>query len=170
MIIYTNRHPTKCANDIAKQDWSLYILHYQKILSAVHKLLDDTDIPDIKPCSVNSPDVLWVRNSKQHYEWLFDCMCQLMVLHHKYSGEEKKDNSGAIMALARPPHNLLNHGWADPYSPDQKPYRKPAVDVWRYQLLSWWNTGERKSTWPQGQPEWIEYSTEKCGYVMRIPK
>lgn len=175
MILYTNRHPTKCANDIDKASWKEWINHYLKILSSVHKLLDNTDIKGVAPYTENSPDVLWVRNSKQHYDWLFDCLCQLLVLERKYNPAcndrtkslQCESDTANIMALIRAPHNLLNHGWADPYSPDHKPYRKAAVETWKQWLAGGWTASSIHPKWPQGQPEWVEYDQERCVYIVK---
>jgi hypothetical protein len=170
VIVYTNRHPTKCINDLPRQDWSLFISHYKQIMSAVHKVVDNVDLSRITQASVNSPDVLWVRNSKQHYDWIFDCLCQLLVLERKYGkliteerdrNNQRENDTALIMALMRAPHNLLNHGWAVPYSPDQKPYKKDAIDTHKTHLLGLWNSCESFCTWPQGKPDWLDWNEEQ---------
>lgn len=164
MIYYTHRHPVKTVNDLDIKRIIQIKDNYQHIMGAVHKLVDgESPVLVTEEVSQNNPDVLWARSSKQHYDWLFDCWSQALVLCHRHVSPLKRVED-VILGLSRSPHNLLNHGWMPPYSPSLKPYKGSPENVWKQFLVDSWNM--ESAQWPNGNPSWIIYNKEKGKFVI----
>ena len=92
------------------------ILEYAQMLSTAHHVLDGDDVSSIlyKKTHVNHPSSVWVRNSLQHYQWLYDlwlCLCgEYTNRYSKIHLTEQK----LRQVLKTPPHNIANIGFIAP--------------------------------------------------------
>ena len=166
-IFYLSEKPDECAEMHNDKHCVKMILESAQMLSTAHRELDG-DVPDIlyKSTHKNHPSTIWVRSSKQHYDWLFRLFRMLSVeytlrysnktLIKNFGGEFKVhktwDKLGKLLETA--PKNIVDNGWVDPPQcmPDhcKKPdtidaYRnyymveKASISTWKYsQQPKWW--------------------------------
>ena len=166
-IFFLDERPDKCAEMHNDKHCVKMILESAQMLSTAHRELDG-DVPDIlyKSTHKNHPSTIWVRSSKQHYDWLFRLFRMLSAeytlrysnktLIKNFGGEFKVhktwDKLGKLLETA--PKNIVDNGWVDPPQcmPDhcKKPdtidaYRnyymteKASISTWKYsQQPTWW--------------------------------
>lgn len=61
----------------------------------------------------NHPCAKWVRESEQHYAWLWMCAHNLCLMYERQSGKEHKSYQQLVL-LSTPPDNLPNNGFTQP--------------------------------------------------------
>jgi hypothetical protein len=133
-IFYLDKNPKTCAEQHCNKHVVKMILEYAQILSTTHRLLDGIKTVDIKPSGKvgvkyvmenllleellyktthqNHPSTVWVRQSSQHYEWLYELfVCLLNEYTHRYGKIHK--TARLVPALEKPPSNLADNGWSD---------------------------------------------------------
>jgi len=166
-IFYLSNCPQEAAEAHNDKHCVKMILESAQMLSTAHRELDG-NVPDIlyKSTHKNHPSTVWVRSSKQHYDWLFRLFRMLSAeytirysnktLIKNFGGEFKVhktwDKLGKLLETA--PKNIVDNGWVDPPQcmPDhcKKPdtidaYRnyymteKASISTWKYsQQPTWW--------------------------------
>ena len=166
-IFYLSSCPQEAAESHNDKHCVKMILESAQMLSTAHREIDG-DVPDIlyKSTHKNHPSTVWVRSSKQHYDWLFRLFRMLSVeytlrysnktLIKNFGGEFKVhktwDKLGKLLETA--PKNIKDNGWVDPPQcmPDhcKKPdtidaYRnyymteKASISTWKYSNQpTWW--------------------------------
>ena len=126
-IFYLSNCPQEAAEAHNDKHCVKMILESAQMLSTAHRELDG-DVPDIlyKSTHKNHPSTIWVRSSKQHYDWLFRLFRMLSEEYTKryskktliknFGGEFKVhkswDKLGKILEIA--PKNIEDNGWNDP--------------------------------------------------------
>ena len=160
-IFFLDERPDKCAEMHNDKHCVKMILESAQMLSTAHRILDEDDAhPDLyKIAHKNHPSTIWVRSSKQHYDWLFRLFRMLSAEYSiRYSNGEFKvhkswDKLGKILETA--PKNIVDNGFVPPPQcmPDhcKKPntidaYRnyymieKANISTWKYtRQPTWWN-------------------------------
>ena len=158
-IFYLSEKPDECAEMHSDKHCVKMILESAQMLSTAHRELDG-DVPDIlyKSTHKNHPSTIWVRSSKQHYDWLFRLFRMLSAEYsiryseHNFKVHKTWDKLGKLLETA--PKNIVDNGWVDPPQcmPDhcKKPdtidaYRnyymveKASISTWKYsQQPKWW--------------------------------
>lgn len=92
-VFFTNTNPHKCANEHCNVHQVKMILEYSQLLSTAHHLLGNcyaTQAAVYKPTHQNHPSAVWVRDSVDHYAWLYQCLMQLHKLYADRTGREHK--------------------------------------------------------------------------------
>lgn len=113
-IFYTNSNPHKAANELCNIHQVKMILEYSQLLSAAHHVIDESNRGDIYKLShKNHPSALWVRSSRQHYEWLYKALRQLHILFSSRTLYNHK-GLGVAKALKAPPAGLEDNGFHPP--------------------------------------------------------
>ena len=134
-IFFTNSDFKLCAADHTCIHVRKMIVEYAQLLSTAHRVLDGRMIykfsktgrkqkhwehPTLdqvlyKATHVNHPSAVWVRDSYEHYVWLYHLFIELNALYTEYTGKQHK-SSELIHVLARLPNNIKDSGWlSDPY-------------------------------------------------------
>jgi hypothetical protein len=91
------------------------ILESAQLLSTAHHLLKSDNAPLLyKPTHSKHPSAVWVRQSKAHYEWLYNHFISLCMEYTKRYGKVHGTDSKLRNLLATPPINLLDNGFAPP--------------------------------------------------------
>ena len=126
-IFYLSNCPQEAAEAHNDKHCVKMILESAQMLSTAHRELDG-NVPDIlyKSTHKNHPSTVWVRSSKQHYDWLFRLFRMLSAeytirysnktLIKNFGGEFKVHKTweklGKILEIA--PKNIEDNGWTDP--------------------------------------------------------
>lgn len=114
-VFYTHDNPHKAANEHCDVHQVKMILEYSQLLSTAHHKLGTSHRPNLlAKTHEDHPSAVWVRESVDHYVWLFNC---LMQLHKLYSDRTCKEH--ALYKLARntlkyPPELLACNGFTRP--------------------------------------------------------
>ena len=118
-IFYLSEKPDECAEMHNDKHCVKMILESAQMLSTAHRELDG-DVPDIlyKSTHKNHPSTIWVRSSKQHYDWLFRLFRMLSAEYsiryseHNFKVHKTWDKLGKLLETA--PKNIKDNGWVDP--------------------------------------------------------
>ena len=124
-IFYLSNKPDECAEMHADKHCVKMILESAQMLSTAHRELDGDNVPDIlyKSTHKNHPSTIWVRSSKQHYDWLFRLFRMLSAEYSIRYGLITDTNDtfkvhktwsklGKILEVT--PKNIKDNGWVDP--------------------------------------------------------
>lgn len=98
------------------------IVEYVQILSTAWHVLSPDNVPAqaYKQTRTNHPSTVWVRSSREHYQWLVECTKELCKLYTTHTGKVHKTQT-VLEALAEPPQTIPCKAWQDPpvAAPDQ---------------------------------------------------
>lgn len=162
-IFFTNPNPHKCANEHCDVHQVKMILEYTQMLSAAHHVLGSHPhiISEIyEKAYENHPPVVWVRESRAHYNWLFTCLMQLHKLYFDRTGRVHKAYSKRIPLRLPPPSLHANH-WNNPpvSAPDKFKAMGNTCSAYQAYLcekFEEWQERERpiKVEWTCRRPTW----------------
>lgn len=138
-VFYLDHEPQKAAQLHCDQHVRKMIVEYAQMLSTAHRVLDGQEYYDLsrngrrikrwqhpesymetglyKASHVNHPSAVWVRESKENYNWLFECLMNLGTIYTGYTGKTHKTMHVVQKCLVAPPHNTLT--WATHSIPPQ---------------------------------------------------
>lgn len=161
-IFFTNPDTGKCAKDHCTIHNNKMQVEYCQLLSTAHHVLDGSNAKEgiMKATHVNHPCAVWVRQSIDHYDWLWDLASDLIFERMLHTGQVGKC-SDYLDVLRAPPKNLAEHGWTDPplCMPDEFK-RGTITDAYKGYLLAKYNEwGLRDKSlfvkWHGEQPSWV---------------
>ena len=112
------------------------LIEYAQLMSTAHRVLDGTEYysktknghkikrwlhPDpklerelYKASHVKHPSNIWVRESEEHYLWLFLMFDELSKEYTRRYGKVHESWSKLHCNLSIPPKNIVNKAWVDP--------------------------------------------------------
>lgn len=111
-IFYTNPDPIACAHEHCHVHQIKMIVEYAQLLSTAHAVIDG-DYVGYKPTHVNHPSAIWVRQSADNYEWLWECAITLCELYARRTDKEHKTEA-VLWNLRSSPRLLAYHGITEP--------------------------------------------------------
>ena len=133
-IFYLNESPSKCAQEHCDKHVVKMIVEYAQLMSTAHRVLDgnhyfaksannrkihrwklDQYREDrmYHAVSWNHPSAVWVRESLDHYQWLWNLASELcQEYRHRYGGDADKQHktSVVIQNLNFAPDNIPRTG------------------------------------------------------------
>jgi len=115
-IFYLDPDPATCAQLHCDKHCVKMILEYAQLLSTAHHVLDG-DLARIgiyAKTHVNHPSAVWVRESIQHYVYVFRLLDHLCAEYTSRYGKVHKTERNVVPIVAYLPHNLKDRGWTDP--------------------------------------------------------
>lgn len=114
-IFYIHTSPHISAQAMSDKHVVKMILESAQLLSTAHHLLKSDNAPLLyKPTHSKHPSAVWVRQSKAHYEWLYNHFISLCMEYTKRYGKVHGTDLKLRNLLATPPINLLDNGFAPP--------------------------------------------------------
>lgn len=111
-VFYTNRCPIQSANEHCYVHVVKMLTEYCQMAATAHKLLDNVDKP-FKPTHPNHPSAVWMRQSKDHYDWVIRCALRLSEIYTQKSGKIHK-SSLALAQMLDAPKNIPQKGFTEP--------------------------------------------------------
>jgi len=93
------------------------ILEYAQLLSTCHQVYSESEEPlegFYRKTHVNHPSAVWVRESQDHYLWVYNCMLALGDIYKKKTGKTHLTITKMKKILSKPPTNLINTGFKQP--------------------------------------------------------
>jgi len=124
-IFYLSNDPKECAQQHLDKHVVKMILETAQLLSNAHHMLDGDQVikPIYKLTHKNHPSAIWVRASKEHYQWLWKLLYELCKEYtHRYGKIHKVEREGLLNVLYEAPANIPNNGWLSgptPAMPDE---------------------------------------------------
>lgn len=112
-VFFLDRDPKPAAEAHCDKHCSKMIVEYAQLLSTAHVELDGEQVA-YKRTHTNHPSAVWVRQSSQHYAWVYKLMCELGKVYTARYGRTHKTIAEHTDTLAAFPENLPNNGWQDP--------------------------------------------------------
>ena len=106
-IFYTNACPQQSAHNHCLVHTRKMIIEYAQMLSTAPHELDKQPPEGIyKATHKNHPSAVWVRQSVNHYNWLYQCFTQLCTNYGIVSGKQHKTDIKLSSILKTPPANI----------------------------------------------------------------
>ena len=181
-IFYLNENPELCAQEHNDKHVVKMCIEYAQLMSTAHRVLDgelwygrtvngrkiaryfldDGEMNEVlyKASHIRHPSNIWVRDSVQHYEWLYDMWTSLCGEYKYRYGRVHESFRKLELFLMLPPRNLKDKGFTQP-PPAMKSFPEcivPKDSIKSYKNYYW--TAKRKfSIWTKRpKPEWwVEY-------------
>tara|TARA_R100001377_G_C3191721_1_gene110890 strand:+ start:636 stop:1142 length:507 start_codon:yes stop_codon:yes gene_type:complete len=156
-IFFLDEDTELCAQGHYDIHVSKMILETAQLLSTAHHLADSPVREMVyKMTHKNHPSSVWVRESKTHYEWLFDLFCELNKEFRHRRGKDHMSWVKLSKDLSSPPPGLTQAGWLrDPPQcmPDQ--YRR-TDSVTAYRLYYTYGKNHLHSYTKRQVPSWMD--------------
>jgi len=145
-IFYLSNNPTECAQQHVDKHVVKMILEYGQLMSTAHRVLDGQPyygktknnrniqrwlLPDSreeviwKASHFNHPSGIWVRQSSDHYKWLYSLWLEML---NEYTHRYNKIHSAVRMkqVFNQLPENIPHKGWlSDPTPAMPVEYKVP---------------------------------------------
>ena len=121
-IFYLDQNIDRCVAFHCDRHVVKMILEYAQMLSTAHHLLSDNPHPDLyRKTHINHPCNVWVRQSKEHYLYLYNLFVALCSEYTKRYGKIHLTERKLKHILASVPDNIPDAGFVDPPKcmPDQ---------------------------------------------------
>lgn len=114
-VFFTNDDPIVAANEHCYKHQTKMIVEYAQLLSTAHHVLDGAIAIDgiYKSTHVNHPSAVWVRQSYDHYVWVWECAKQLCTNYTARTGKIHKTES-VLDSLVFTPANMPECGFVNP--------------------------------------------------------
>lgn len=114
-IFFTNSCPFICAAEHNHVHQVKMILEGIQLLSAAHHIISGDSVPEgiYKLTHKNHPSSVWVRQSSQHYDWLWLQVKELCRLYTARTGKIHKSES-VLDLIDSPPSGLSDNGFTNP--------------------------------------------------------
>lgn len=153
-IFYVHRDPTIAAKMLCDKHVVKMILESAQMLSTAHHEFGSVVESMYKRTHVNHPSNVWVRQSHQHYNWLW---AHAMALCEEYTERYGKvhKSQAIIERLVDVPRGLPSGCFVDPprCMPDEYKTGDTVESYRRYYI------GDKAymATWKQNKPTWFNH-------------
>lgn len=131
-IFYVDKDPVIAAKNLCNSHVVKMILESAQLLSTAHNILDEPKENLYRSTHINHPSNKWVRESREHYIWLykhFEGLCN----EYTYRYGKTHATSRLLEFLYFTPYNILSKGFIDPPCAMPKEYivENNAVESYR---------------------------------------
>lgn len=173
-IFYLDSNPATCAEYHCDKHVVKMIVEYAQLLSTAHRVIDGNHcrgisktgrkqstfvLPDdreftlYRATHINHPSAVWVRESVDHYNWLYSLWINLM---QEYTTRYSKQHatSRLINDLKNAPTNLAASGFVDP-PPCMPDYCKVTGDSVQSYRNYYNNEKAHFTKWKLNKPLWV---------------
>lgn len=113
-IFYLNANPKKAAQLQINKHVVKMILESAQMLCTAHREFGDESESLYKKTHSNHPSAVWVRESTQHYLWLYKHMLALGDEYTKRYNRKHLTITKMEELLAKPPKGLKDNGFKNP--------------------------------------------------------
>ena len=177
-IFYLDKDPKQCAKEHCDKHVVKMSIEYAQLLSTTHRVLDgspwqgrttngrrilrylhndsELNLQLYKACHVNHPSTIWVRQSRQNYEWLYDLWTNVCYEYtHRY-GRVHASQEKLELHLLIPPINIADEEFTEP-TPAMKQYPHCIVEgdsITSYRNFYWEDKREFAKWSKRSTPEW----------------
>ena len=135
-IFYLHRDPKKAARYQYNKHVVKMILESAQMLCTAHHHYDEnTDVP-YKKAHYNHPSTKWIRQSDEHYDWLYNHMLELGNEYTKRYGREHLSITKCKWILWERPYGIPSNGFTQPPQamPDESKIHVVFKLYWNYYI------------------------------------
>ncbi len=134
-IFYLDECPIKAAEKQYNKHVVKMVLESAQMLCTAHHYFGNGDVP-YKMTHVNHPSSKWVRESNEHYEWLY---IHMLALGQEYKNRYGKDHlviQKCKDVLHKLPPRIPKRGFKQPPQamPDQYKHSDSVIAYWNYYI------------------------------------
>ena len=147
-IFYLHRDPKKAARYQYNKHVVKMILESAQMLCTAHHHYDEnTDVP-YKKAHYNHPSTKWVRQSDEHYDWLYNHMLELGNEYTKRYGREHLSITKCKWILWERPYGIPSNGFMQPPQAMPDEYKDPCSvqAYWNYYIGDKFNIAHKDET------------------------
>ena len=147
-IFYLHRDPKKAARyQYNKHVVKMILESAQMLCTAHHHYDEDTDVP-YKKAHYNHPSTKWVRQSDEHYDWLYNHMLELGNEYTKRYGKEHLSITKCNWVLWERPYGIPSNGFTQPPQAMPDEYKDPCSvqAYWNYYIGDKFNIAHKDET------------------------
>tara|TARA_R100001509_G_scaffold47958_1_gene25999 strand:+ start:1019 stop:1501 length:483 start_codon:yes stop_codon:yes gene_type:complete len=147
-IFYLHRDPKKAARYQYNKHVVKMILESAQMLCTAHHHYDEnTDVP-YKKAHYNHPSTKWVRQSDEHYDWLYNHMLELGNEYTKRYGREHLSITKCKWILWERPYGIPSNGFMQPPQAMPDEYKDPCSvqAYWNYYIGDKFNIAHKYET------------------------
>lgn len=107
-VFYLDECPLKCADMHCHVHQNKMIIEYAQLLSTAHHVLDgDASIDGLyKLTHRNHPSAVWVRESSDHYDYVYELWVHLCINYTKRTGKTHATEKRLGDVIGRWPNNM----------------------------------------------------------------
>mgnify|MGYP006204699133 FL=1 len=155
-VFYLDHHTHRCAKQHVDKHVVKMIVEYAQLLSTAHRVLDGEEYEGrtannrrirrfkmansnientlYKASHINHPSAIWVRESSQHYWWLYLLFRELcMEYTHRYGKIHSTESKlGEILQIK--PKNIKDNGFVEPPQAMPDYCKVPGDSIKAYQM------------------------------------
>ena len=155
-IFYLDKHYRTCAEQHVDKHVVKMIVEYAQLLSTAHRVLDGEEYEGrtannrrirrfkmansnientlYKASHINHPSAIWVRESSQHYWWLYLLFRELCIEYtHRYGKIHSTESKlGEILQIK--PKNIKDNGFVEPPQAMPDYCKVPGDSIKAYQM------------------------------------
>ena len=135
-IFYLHRDPVAAAKVQYNKHVVKMILESAQMLCTAHHHYGNGDNVPYRKAHYNHPSTKWVRESDEHYMWLFDHMVALGKEYTKRYGKTHLTINKCFLPLYRVPEGIPSNGFTPPPQcmPDEYKDESTAKAYWNYYI------------------------------------
>jgi hypothetical protein len=153
-IFYVHTDPLVAARSLCDKHVVKMILESAQMLSTAHHELGSAVDGMYKKTHANHPSNIWVRQNKQHYDWLYNHAIALCSEYTERYGKVHKTEGVLREYLSKFPKGLKNTEWQEPPQCMPEEYHcGDSVTAYRKYYI-----GDKAymATWKQNKPNWFK--------------
>ncbi len=135
-IFYLHRNPVAAAKVQYNKHVVKMILESAQMLCTAHHHYGNGDNVPYRKAHYNHPSTKWVRESDEHYNWLFDHMVALGHEYTKRYGKTHLTINKCFLPLYRVPEGIPSNGFTPPPQcmPDEYKDESTTKAYWNYYI------------------------------------
>ena len=155
-VFYLDHHTHRCAKQHVDKHVVKMIVEYAQLLSTAHRVLDgkeyegrtannrkirrfkmaDSNVENTlyKASHINHPSAVWVRQSSQHYQWLYRLFMWLCVEYTYRYGKVHSTERLLGKLLETLPKNIKDNGFVEPPQAMPDYCKVPGDSIKAYQM------------------------------------
>lgn len=162
-IFYLSHNPIEAAEYHNDKHVVKMVLESAQLLSTAHRILDGDAAPDIlyRATHKNHPSAVWVRQSINNYQWLYDLFCALCDEYtYRYTKVHLSDMKLRTI-LTQPPINIPNGDFTQPPQamPDDV---KHFCSITAYRSYYIKHKAHIASWTKRPAPSWFQFNAGEC--------
>lgn len=159
-IFFLDRDPAWAASYQFGKHVPKMVVETAQLLSTAHQLLGKGDLSSFyRAAYVNHPCAVWVRQSVEHYNWLYAHFVALCCEYHARFGRVHATDTKLRVLLKTPPAGIpMDTGWVDPPQCMPNQFKNPDDTVAAYRNYYQHGKEEWLHDWtraPGGKPTWF---------------
>ena len=152
-IFYLDHDPVMCAQMHCDKHVVKMIVEYAQLMSTAHRVLDGNDSV-YQSTHINHPSTIWVRQTSENYEWLFQLWTMLLD-EYTYRYDRMHACAKLYPILINTPNNIAHGNFSEPTPAMPDEYKITGDSITSYRQF-YANAKKHFLTWKSRPcPAWL---------------